>query len=52
MERAGVAEAAGVSPTSSGFRANLYKISGLGLAEFPDGQTVRATDILFPAGLA
>lgn len=38
------------SPKSSGFRANLSKLSGLGLIRY-DGQNVVATSLLFPNGL-
>jgi hypothetical protein len=49
MARDLLAEASSQSPTSSGFRANLSTLSGLGFVEYrrDEGGTVAATSILF-----
>lgn len=47
MPRDGLAEASGQSPTSSGFRANLSTLSGLGFIRYLPDAMVSATDILF-----
>lgn len=43
-----LAAAAGVSPASSGFRANVSTLSGLEVVEYPAGGLVRASEVLFP----
>lgn len=48
VARANVAVWAGQSPRSSAYSNNLSALRGLGLVEYPDGQTVRLT----PAGAA
>jgi hypothetical protein len=48
VDREQLAEAAGVSPSSSGFRNNLSVLSSLEVAYRPDGQTMAAAPILFP----
>lgn len=50
LHREVLASQSNQSPKSSGFRANLSKLSGLGLIRY-DGQNVVATNLLFPAGL-
>lgn len=47
MPRDGLAEASNQSPTSSGFRANLSTLSGLGFVKYVPNAMVRATDTLF-----
>ena len=50
IDRAALADGTGQSPKSSGFRANLGKLSSLGLLQYV-GQEVKATRLLFPEGL-
>jgi uncharacterized protein len=52
MSRAGLAEEAGQSATSSGYTNNLGALRGLGLLDYPKSGMVVATDLLFPDGLA
>ena len=48
MDRTQLAEAAGQSPTSSGFANNLGALRSLGLVDYPQRGEVVATDLLFP----
>ena len=50
IDRAVLARQTGQSFTSSGYRANLSKLSGLGLIRYHGG-SVQATALLFPEGL-
>jgi hypothetical protein len=43
-----LAEAAGASPTSSGFANNKGRLRSLGLIDYPSQGRVRAGDVLFP----
>jgi hypothetical protein len=46
-----LAGATGQSPLSSGYRANLTKLSSLGLIDRRAGGEVAASKLLFPDGL-
>lgn len=48
LERDQLAELAGMSPASSGFRANVSTLSGFELVTYPTPGTVAAAPLLFP----
>jgi hypothetical protein len=52
MMKADLAEAAGVSPASSGFQNNLGGLRSLGLIDYPHPGHVVATTVLFLEGRA
>ena len=52
MMRAALAQAAGVSASSSGFSNNLGALRSLGLVDYPGAGQVVATGLLFPKELA
>lgn len=51
MTRAALAQAAGVSASSSGYGSNLTLLKKLGLVDYPRAGQVVATALLFPKGL-
>jgi len=52
MPRAELAERTNQSVTSSGWEKNLSTLRSLGALDYPDRDSVIATDLLFPKGLA
>lgn len=52
IDRENLAIVAGVSPASSGYRANVSTLSGWGAIDYPQPGRVRASDLLFPEGLS
>ncbi|HEX8916126.1 MAG TPA: hypothetical protein VF796_27505, partial [Humisphaera sp.] len=52
VARPDLAAAAGASATSSSFANNLGRLSSLGLVTYPRQGHVKASGLLFPAGLA
>jgi hypothetical protein len=51
VDKTGLAQAAGQSPTSSGYTNNLGKLRSLGLIAYPRPGYVAATELLFPMEL-
>lgn len=47
-----LAEQIGVSPTSGGYFNNLGRLRTLGAAEYPTPRRIKATNLVFPEGLA
>jgi uncharacterized protein len=51
LSREELADRAGVSPLSSGYRANVSALKSIGIADYPTDGMVGLTNLLFPPGL-